>query len=128
MSSGGGQVLGGRGDLLSLGLSALALRMYFGVSDRLHLLSQKQRWSRPRELRPQDTRILNLHPRSSPLAGVLAQRGRQRAGAGAQTVVTWPLGLERPAFFGIWGEGVAEDKIIQGTEKKPEKQVLWGTL
>ena len=23
---------------------------------------------------------------------------------------------------------MAEDKIIQGTEKKPEKQVLWGAL
>ena len=29
-------------------------------------------------------------------------------------MVTWPLCLERPKFFGIWGEGVAEDKIIQG--------------
>lgn len=85
MSSGGGQVLGGRGDLLLFGLSALVLRMYFGVSDRLHLLSQKQGWSRPRELRPQDTRILNLHLPSLPHAGVLAQRGRQRAGGGSDS-------------------------------------------
>ena len=57
-----------------------------------------------------------------------SHRGAGRGRGEAQTVVTWPLCLERPKFFGIWGEGVAEDKIIQGTEKKPEKQVLRGTL
>lgn len=55
---------GGRPALV--GLSAVALRMYFGVSDRLHLLSQKQVWSRPRVLRPQGKRILTLHGPSSP--------------------------------------------------------------
>lgn len=57
------------GDLLRLGLSALALRMYFGVSDQLHLLPQKQVWSRPRVLQPQGKSILTLHSPSSPWAG-----------------------------------------------------------
>lgn len=42
-------------------------------------------------------------------------------------MVTWPPCLERSKFFGI-GKGVAKDKIIQGAEKKPEKQVLWRAL
>lgn len=48
----------------------------------------------------------------------------QAEGEEALTVVAWPLCLERPKFFGIWGEGWLRTKIIQGTEKKPEKQVL----
>lgn len=34
--------------------------MYFGVSERLHLLSQKQVWSGPSGLQPQGKHILNL--------------------------------------------------------------------
>lgn len=49
------------GDLLLFGPSAfLAWRMYFGVGDRLHLLSQKQVWSSPSGLQPQGKCILNL--------------------------------------------------------------------
>lgn len=57
------------------GLSDLALRMYFGVSDQLHLLSQKQVWSKPRVFQPQ--------AKVSSLCIALAHPGQAR-GAGTE--------------------------------------------
>lgn len=97
VSSGGSQVLGGGAEPCSFGLSALALGMYFGVSARLHLLSQKQGWSGPRELQPQGTSILNLPSPSSPWAG----QGCWHWGQGK---VHWEAPMPREVRI-LWGRG-----------------------
>lgn len=74
------------------GLSALALRMYFGVSDQLHLLSQKQVWSEPRVLPPQaKVSSLCIAPAHPGQAGALALRGRQSARGGADSSNVAPM-------------------------------------
>lgn len=54
--------------------------MYFGVSERPHLLSQKQVWSGPSGLQPQGKRILNSWgPGSLRQPGGVGPRGAGRA-------------------------------------------------
>lgn len=81
----------------------------------MHLLSQKQGWSGPRALRPQGTRILNLPSSGSPRTG--QGRWHRRQGRARWEA---PVPGEVPTLWGK-GKGVAEDRIVQGAEKKPEK-------